>query len=57
MTRGHPPMTRGRPSTVPGLAEHDVYVCGPPGLVTTIEGALRAAGVPRRRIHTEGFEL
>jgi predicted ferric reductase len=43
--------------TVRGLADHDVYVCGPPGLVGSIEGSLRAAGVPRRRIHTEGFEL
>ncbi|MGW0967328.1 ferredoxin reductase family protein [Streptomyces sp. NPDC002516] len=42
---------------VPDLAEHDVYVCGPPAMARDLYGALRAAGVPDRRIHHESFEL
>jgi predicted ferric reductase len=40
---------------VPGIAERDVYVCGPPAMVTTTVASLRVAGVPRRRIVTERF--
>jgi predicted ferric reductase len=42
---------------VPGLHRHDVYVCGPAGMTGTAIAALRAAGVPRRRIHHENFEF
>ncbi|MGW1499215.1 ferredoxin reductase family protein [Streptomyces mirabilis] len=42
---------------VPGLAGHDVYLCGPPAMARDLYGALRAAGVPDRRIHHESFEL
>ena len=42
---------------VPDLAHHDVYLCGPPGLTEALKGSLRAAGVPRRQIHHESFEL
>jgi predicted ferric reductase len=42
---------------VPHLADHDVYLCGPPALVADVAAALRAAGVPCRRIHQEGFAL
>ncbi|MFJ7149908.1 ferric reductase-like transmembrane domain-containing protein [Streptomyces sp. NPDC100445] len=41
----------------PGLAGHDVYLCGPHGFARDLYGALRAAGVPDRRIHHESFEL
>jgi predicted ferric reductase len=41
----------------PGLADHDVYVCGPHGFARDVYEALRAAGVPDRRIHHESFEL
>ncbi|MET9082364.1 ferric reductase-like transmembrane domain-containing protein [Streptomyces sp. NPDC004237] len=41
----------------PGLAGHDVYLCGPHGFAQELYGALRAAGVPDRRIHHESFEL
>ncbi|MER0444421.1 ferredoxin reductase family protein [Streptomyces sp. Edi4] len=40
---------------VPGLAAHDVYVCGPPAMTRAATGALREAGVPARRIHHESF--
>jgi predicted ferric reductase len=41
----------------PGLAEHDVYLCGPQGFAEDLYVQLRAAGVPDRRIHHESFEL
>lgn len=40
---------------VPDLAAHDVYVCGPPGMREAALRALRAAGVPRGRVHHESF--
>ncbi|GAA0448505.1 ferredoxin reductase family protein [Streptomyces olivaceiscleroticus] len=40
---------------VPDLAERDVYLCGPPGMTDAARTALRAAGVPRHRIHHESF--
>jgi ferredoxin-NADP reductase len=42
---------------VPGLHRHDVYVCGPAGMTSAAIRALRAAGVPRQRIHHENFEF
>jgi predicted ferric reductase len=42
---------------VPGLASHDAYVCGSPSFVHWAASSLRRAGVPRRHIHTERFEL
>jgi predicted ferric reductase len=42
---------------VPGLASHDVDVCGSPSFVGWATWSLRRAGVPRRRIHSERFEL
>jgi predicted ferric reductase len=44
-------------SLVPGLDRDEVYVCGPPGMTAAAVEALRAAGVPRRRIHYESFEF
>ncbi|MEU2334140.1 ferric reductase-like transmembrane domain-containing protein [Streptomyces sp. NPDC013172] len=44
-------------ATFPGLAAHDVYICGPHGFAQEMYGELRAAGVPDRRIHHESFEL
>lgn len=43
--------------TVPDLSGHDVYICGPHAFAQDLYGALRAAGVPDRRIHHESFEL
>ncbi|MCK2216081.1 ferredoxin reductase family protein [Actinomadura sp. ATCC 31491] len=42
---------------VPGLRHCDAYVCGPPEMTREAIGALRAAGVPKRRIHHESFEF
>ncbi|WP_214102897.1 ferredoxin reductase family protein [Acrocarpospora catenulata] len=42
---------------VPELAEHDVYLCGPPEMTAAARSALREAGVPARQIHHESFEF
>jgi predicted ferric reductase len=42
---------------VPGLIDHDVYLCGPPGLAAAVTRELTGAGVPRRQIHHESFEF
>jgi ferredoxin-NADP reductase len=42
---------------IPGLAKHDVYVCGPPGMAGSVIRELRDAGVLRGRIHHESFEF
>jgi ferredoxin-NADP reductase len=42
---------------VPDAAERDVFLCGPPAMTDAIGRTLRAAGVPRRRIHVERFAL
>jgi predicted ferric reductase len=42
---------------VPDVEQRDVYVCGSPGMMETARRALRGAGVPRRRIHIESFDL
>ena len=42
---------------VPDLAERDVFISGPPGMVGTIEKNVRDAGVPRRQVHSERFAL
>jgi predicted ferric reductase len=42
---------------LPDIEEHDVYLCGPPGLAEESYEALRTAGVPARRIHHESFEM
>ncbi|MCL1899491.1 MAG: ferredoxin reductase family protein [Promicromonosporaceae bacterium] len=39
------------------LADTDVFLCGPPVWMRSIGRDLRAAGVPRRHIHTESFDL
>ncbi|MFE4533683.1 ferric reductase-like transmembrane domain-containing protein [Streptomyces scopuliridis] len=52
------PLTaRALSQLVPGLAAHEVYLCGPPGMTEAATRALRGAGVPRRHIHHESFEF
>ena len=40
---------------VPSIADQDVYVCGPTGMMRTVEAALADLGVPRRQVHSERF--
>jgi predicted ferric reductase len=54
---GDPLSAKALRKNIPGLAGHDVYLCGPHGMAASAKRALRAAGVPRRRIHHESFEL
>ncbi|MFI1200099.1 ferredoxin reductase family protein (plasmid) [Streptomyces sp. BHT-5-2] len=54
---GHstPLTARALKHLIPDLAEHEVYLCGPPGMTVAAGHALRGAGVPRHRIHHESF--
>ncbi len=54
---GDPLSPRVLRSLVPGLDQQDAYVCGPAGMTSAAVRALRAAGVPRQRIHVESFEF
>lgn len=40
---------------VPDLAEHEIYLCGPDGLIASVVRDLRRAGVPRAALHHESF--
>ena len=42
---------------VPDVADREVYVCGPPAMAELVSRTVRAAGVPRRFVHTERFAL
>jgi ferredoxin-NADP reductase len=44
-------------ANLPDIADHDVYICGQPGFVDQVSASVRAAGVPRRQVHCERFEL
>jgi predicted ferric reductase len=52
---GDPLDPEGLRRLVPDIATHDVYLCGPIGLMQAVERNLRRAGVPRRHIHAERF--
>jgi ferredoxin-NADP reductase len=40
---------------VPDIAQQDVYLCGPGGLMRAVEQHLHDLGVPRRQVHAERF--
>ncbi len=40
---------------VPDIADHDVYLCGPTGLMVRTEDDLRELGVPSGQVHAERF--
>lgn len=42
---------------VPGLAERDVYLCGPPGMAAAVRRSLAEAGLPATQLHEERFAL
>jgi predicted ferric reductase len=42
---------------VPDLAHRDVYMCGPPGLMTAVRNSLHEAGLPAEQLHEERFDL
>ena len=42
---------------VPDLRHHDVFLCGPEGMMAAAQASLLQAGVPRRHIHSESFTL
>jgi predicted ferric reductase len=42
-------------SLVPDVAEHDVFVCGPPSWMDSVVASVQAVGVPPTHIHREEF--
>lgn len=48
---------RNLAAMVPGLHRYEAYICGPNGMTQTAVESLRAAGIPRRRIHHETFDF
>ena len=48
---------QGMKELVPDIAERDVYLCGPDGLVASSLKLLRKLKVPRRQIHLDPFEF
>lgn len=42
---------------IPDLDQRDVYICGPPPMMSAVEASARRAGVPAKHIHTERFAL
>jgi predicted ferric reductase len=53
----HPINVKTLQRIVPALADSDIYVCGPTGLVDSVVKAAIGAGVPKNRIHHEEFEF
>jgi predicted ferric reductase len=42
---------------VPGLAQEECYLCGPPGMVAGLRKALHDRGIASHRIHFENFDF
>ncbi|HZS94391.1 MAG TPA: ferredoxin reductase family protein [Chloroflexota bacterium] len=42
---------------VPDIADRDIFLCGPPVMVSLIETNVRRTGVPAKQIHVEKFAL
>lgn len=42
---------------VPDVASYEIYLCGPPPMMTLVRTALKELGVPRKRVHWERFAL
>jgi predicted ferric reductase len=45
------------PDLIPALSARDVFVCGPPLMMSRTIDSLRSLGVPRTQIHSERFAL
>lgn len=55
---GSPPFEPGNlVALVPDIAERDIYVCGPPAMMTAVLRSLRQLEIPRRQVHAERFSL
>jgi predicted ferric reductase len=42
---------------VPDIAEREVFLCGPPAMMTALRAAMTNLGVPKNQIHFERFAL
>lgn len=55
---GPPPFEPGNlVALVPDIAEHDIYVCGPPAMTAAVLRSLRQLKIPSRQVHAERFSL
>jgi predicted ferric reductase len=54
---GDPLSARALRKLVPDVRQRDVFVCGPPGMVTGVRDSLRELGVPGDQVHFERFAL
>jgi predicted ferric reductase len=54
---GFDPLSAQALASLPNLADHDVYLCGPALMQAEVTQALRTLGVHRRRIHSESYEF
>ncbi|MFF0742462.1 ferric reductase-like transmembrane domain-containing protein [Streptomyces sp. NPDC004111] len=54
---GDPLAPQALRALVPDIAEHDVYLCGPPGMARAATASLIRVGVPESRIHAEVFSF
>lgn len=42
---------------VPDIVDRDVYLCGPPAMVSLLESNIRRTGLPAKQLHIEKFAL
>ena len=53
----YPMNARQLRQAAPGIAQSDVYLCGPMPFVDAVTASARELGVPAARIHSELFEF
>ncbi len=44
-------------SLIPNVKEYDVFLCGPPGMMTALKTSLNELGLPNKQLHWERFAL
>jgi predicted ferric reductase len=58
---GNPPNNPFEPDNlaalVPDIRERDVFVCGPPAMMSAVIRSLRTLGLPSHQVHAERFSL
>jgi predicted ferric reductase len=55
--RGDPLRMAGLRQLVPDVASREAFVCGPPGMTSSVVDSLERLGVPAEQVHTEAFRL
>ena len=55
--RGDPLRMAALRQLVPDATSREVFVCGPPGMTSSVADSLERLGVPPEHVHTEAFRL